>query len=381
MSVLRILFLAISFLSIAAAQNAAVQGIVTDASGAAIPLATVRIENLGTGISTTTTANPEGRYSFPSLPPGTYRIESIAEGFGGQQLAEFQLEVSQVARLDFRLQPGTVVESVQVSAAAVLLNSEATEVGQVIDSKRILEMPLNGRNYLQLAQFTAGALPGGGDGTGARGRGEGQFAAVGMQMAQNNVLLDGNDNSSRTSGGPLGFQAQQVKPPVDAVAEFKVVTNNMSAEYGYRTGAKVLVTSKSGTNQLHGSLYEFLRNEKLDGTNFFANRSGSLHPEVLRRQKPHLLLWVVSGHPHSLRAQLHKQCPVPGHRGTLRFLEAAEYSEYHLRSRDAFRFGSSSGTSSFCECHHSRVADRSCQRRGSRALSYIQHRGPGRPAE
>jgi hypothetical protein len=284
MSVLRILFLAISFLSIAAAQNAAVQGIVTDASGAAIPLATVRIENLGTGISTTTTASPEGRYSFPSLPPGTYRIESIAEGFGGQQLAEFQLEVSQVARLDFRLQPGTVVESVQVSAAAVLLNSETTEVGQVIDSKRILEMPLNGRNYLQLAQFTAGALPGGGDGTGARGRGEGQFAAVGMQMAQNNVLLDGNDNSSRTSGGPLGFQAQQVKPPVDAVAEFKVVTNNMSAEYGYRTGAKVLVTSKSGTNQLHGSLYEFLRNEKLDGTNFFANRSGSEKPTYRQNQ-------------------------------------------------------------------------------------------------
>jgi len=108
--------------------------------------------------------------------------------------------------------------------------------------------------------------------------GEGGFLAVGMHAAQNSILLDGSDNSSRNSGGALGFQAQAVKPSVDSVGEFKVVTNNTSAEYGYRMGAKVIVSTRSGSNDLHGTLFEFLRNDKLDATNFFANRSGAEKP-------------------------------------------------------------------------------------------------------
>lgn len=268
----------------ALAQNAGVQGVVTDSSKAVIVNAAVTVSNVETGIVLRANTNEDGVYLFPSVAPGRYKVECVSAGFAAQQVDGIRLEVNQVARLDFELKPGAVTESIQVSAAAVLINSETTEVGQVIDSKRILEMPLNGRNYLSLAQFTAGALPGGGPGTGARSRDEGQFAAVGMQMAQNNVLLDGNDNSSRTSGGPLGFEAQQVKPPVDAVAEFKVVTNNMSAEYGYRAGAKVIVTSKSGANDFHGSAYEFLRNDAFDGTNFFANRSGAKKPKYRQNQ-------------------------------------------------------------------------------------------------
>ena len=211
-------------------------------------------------------------------------MECQAPGFAPQMAGEVRLETGQTARLDFELKPGAVSQSVEVSAAAVLLNSETSEVGQVIDSKRILEMPLNGRNYVQLAQFTAGVLPGGNSGTGSRARDEGAFASAGSHVAQNNVLLDGNDNSSRSGGGPLGYESQQVKPPVDAVAEFKVVTNNLSAEYGYRAGAKVLVTTKSGGNEFHGSAYEFLRNERLDGTNFFANRSGAAKPTYRQNQ-------------------------------------------------------------------------------------------------
>lgn len=281
---LRPIFLILALAASALAQNAGVQGVVTDSTKAVIINATVTISNLDTGVSFRATTNENGAYLFPSVAPGRYKVECSSAGFAAQQVEGIRLEVNQVARLDFELKPGAVTESIQVSAAAVLINSETTEVGQVIDSKRILEMPLNGRNYLSLAQFTAGALPGGGPGTGARSRDEGQFAAVGMQMAQNNVLLDGNDNSSRTSGGPLGFEAQQVKPPVDAVAEFKVVTNNMSAEYGYRAGAKVIVTSKSGANDFHGSAYEFLRNDALDGTNFFANRSGAKKPKYRQNQ-------------------------------------------------------------------------------------------------
>ncbi len=266
------------------AQNSGVQGAVTDPSKAVVPSATVTITNLETAVSSKAVTNEQGLYLFPLLSPGRYKVECLAAGFAPRQINELRLEVGQTARIDFELKTGTVVESIEVSASGILINSETSEVGQVIDSKRILEMPLNGRNYLQLAQFTAGAQPGGDIGTGARGRDEGQFSAVGLQMAQNNVLLDGNDNSSRTSGGPLGYEAQQVKPPVDAVAEFKVVTNNMSAEWGYRAGAKVLVSTKSGTNQFHGSAYEFLRNEKLDGTNFFANRSGATKPSYRQNQ-------------------------------------------------------------------------------------------------
>jgi hypothetical protein len=266
------------------AQNGSIQGIVSDSSKAVIANAQVTVTNLGTNAARTAATNGDGFYLVPSLDPGQYSVEVTTPGFAPRRLKEFRLETGQTARLDFELKPGAVAETIEVEASAVIINTETTEVGQVIDGKRILEMPLNGRNYLQLAQFTAGVLPGGNLGAGSRARDEGAFAAVGMQIAQNNVLLDGNDNSSRTSGGQLGFEAQAVKPPVDAVTEFKVVTNNTSAEYGYRAGAKVLVSTKSGTNQLHGSLYEFLRNERLDGTNFFANRSGAKKPSYRQNQ-------------------------------------------------------------------------------------------------
>lgn len=265
-------------------QSSAIQGIVTDASKAVIAGANVTITNVETSVARNATTNNDGFYSVPLLEPGRFRINVASPGFSAQKVNEVKLETGQTARLDFELKPGNVVESIEVSSSAVIINSETSEVGQVIDSKRILEMPLNGRNYLQLALFTTGVLPGGNANAGSRARGEGAFSAVGMQIAQNNVLLDGNDNSSRTSGGQLGFEAQAVKPPVDAVTEFKVVTNNMSAEYGYRAGAKVLVSTKSGTNQFHGSAYEFLRNDKLDGTNFFANRAGSKKPTYRQNQ-------------------------------------------------------------------------------------------------
>ncbi|MBM3726065.1 MAG: hypothetical protein FJW40_11645 [Acidobacteria bacterium] len=281
---MRSVFFAVAvFASCALAQDASFQGRVSDPSGAPVSGARVSITNAGTAVTVTRTSNDTGFYTAPLMLPGVYKLRCEVPGFAPQSTGEVRLETGQAARVDFELKLGAVAETVEVNAAAVLINSENTAVGQVIDNKRILEMPLNGRNYLQLAQFTAGVLPGGLN-AGARGREEGAFAAVGMQIAQNNVLLDGNDNSSRTSGGPLGFEAQAVKPPVDAVEEFKVVTNNMSAEYGFRAGAKVMVTTRSGTNEYHGSAYEFVRNDKFDGTNFFANRSGARKPTYRQNQ-------------------------------------------------------------------------------------------------
>ena len=265
-----------------------IQGTVTDDTGAVIPGADVLVANIETGVESSVSTNEVGFYTLPGLNQGLYSVTCSSEGFSSKEFPEVRLEVQQTMRIDCAMTVGSVTETVEVNAAAILIQSEKTEVGQVIDSKRILEMPLNGRNYLELAKFSVGVLPSRemGKGTrhdGVRG-GEGGILAVGMHAAQTNVLLDGADNSSRNSGGALGFQAQATKPSVDAVGEFKVVTNNMSAEYGYRMGAKVLVSTKSGTNQVHGSFYEFIRNDKLDGTNFFANRVGSDKPTLRRNQ-------------------------------------------------------------------------------------------------
>ena len=139
---------------------------------------------------------------------------------------------------------------------------------------------MNGRNYLNLATLTAGTSPN----VGGRTQAEGGFVAGGAHSYQMNVQVDGLDNNTTYSGGPIGYEAQAVKPSIDAVGEFKVITNNLSAEYGSRMGGTVLVTIKSGTNQLHGTAYEFLRNDAFDGTNFFANRSGAAKPEYRQNQ-------------------------------------------------------------------------------------------------
>ncbi|MBI1354815.1 MAG: hypothetical protein GC160_10740 [Acidobacteria bacterium] len=267
------------------AQNSGIQGVVTDESGGVIPAVRVVVTNVDTGVESAAQTNERGFYAVPLLNPGTYKISASAEGFAGATREGLKLDVQQIARIDFKLSVGAVTEVVEVSAAAALLESEQATMGQVIDNKRIVEMPLNKRNYLELAQLSVGILPGATVGAGTRpGREEAGYVGMGMRGYQNNVMIDGVDNGARAGGGPLGFEAQASKPSVDAVGEFKVVTNNFSAEYGFRMGPKVLVSIKSGTNQLHGTLFEFIRNEKLDATNFFANRSGSVKPTLRQNQ-------------------------------------------------------------------------------------------------
>jgi hypothetical protein len=285
---LRILGLAIVLATLAFAQSSGIQGVISDPSGAGVPDVAVTITNTATGVVTSVRSNETGFYSAPFLPLGTYRIGAEKTGFSQVSRDNLTLNVDQIARVDFTLKIGAVAETVEVTAAAALLESETTTMGQVIENKRIVEMPLNLRNYLELAKLSAGVLPARTLGRGARTAGEdnteGGFIALGQRAYQTNVLLDGVDNSSRASGGPLGFQSQATKPPVDAIGEFKVVTNNNSAEYGYRMGGKVVVSTKSGSNELHGTLYEFLRNEKFDGSNFFANRSGAQKPTLRQNQ-------------------------------------------------------------------------------------------------
>ncbi len=262
------------------AQTATVNGVVTDSSQAVISGATVSITNLDTGLRRDARTNETGNYTFTLLPVGRYGMQAASSGFTTQSVPELKLDVDQVARLDFVLKPGALTETVEVSASAALLDSDTSTVGQVISNKSIVEMPLNGRNYLSLATLTAGTAPD----VGGRTQPEGGFGAAGAHAYQMNVQVDGLDNNTLYSGGPVGYEAQAVKPSIDAIGEFKVITDNLSAEYGGRMGGTVLVTIKSGTNQLHGTAYEFLRNDKLDGTNFFANRSGAGKPEYRQNQ-------------------------------------------------------------------------------------------------
>lgn len=143
----------------AAAQNSGIQGVVTDPSGAPVPQVAITITNVATGVATAVRTNEQGFYTAPFLPPGPYRIEANPSGFARVSRENLILNVGQVARVDFELKLGAVAESIEVTAAAALLESETTAMGQVIENKRIVEMPLNLRNYLELARFSAGVLP------------------------------------------------------------------------------------------------------------------------------------------------------------------------------------------------------------------------------
>ena len=197
--------------------HASVSGRVTDPTGAVISGSEVTARHLETNVISRTTTGTEGRYRFSYLRVGAYEIAVHQPGFA-PAARRISLTVGSAFDLPFALSVESRETNLVVSTDAAVLETSRSQVAGTVTHSEIRNLPLNGRNYLQLAQFTAGVLPGGGIGAGSRARDEGAFSAVGMQIAQNNVLLDGTDNSSRTSGGPLGYEAQQVKPPVDAPA-------------------------------------------------------------------------------------------------------------------------------------------------------------------
>jgi len=242
-------------------QTAQITGRVTDASGAVIAGAEVVVTNVATAASRTTQTNETGNYTVPLLPPGSYQVRASASGFQPLLRSGIVLEVEQRAEINFELEVGQVTEQIEVVADAAQLNTMEASMGQVIENKRVVDLPLNGRDYIQLALLSAGALqPIGGR--------FGGFSTAGQKTTQNNYMLDGIDNNSVELAG-AGRQAEMVKPQVDAVQEFKVQTNAYAAEFGRAMGGVVNLTTKSGTNELHGTVFEFLRNEELDAKNFF----------------------------------------------------------------------------------------------------------------
>ncbi len=251
-------------------------GTVVDSSGAVVTDATVKVVNTGTNITVSATTNEFGEYTATSLKPGVYSISAEKSGFKTAVQSAIKLDINQVARVDFSLQPGEVTERVEVTAAEPQIESQTSSIGQVIEETRVHDLPLNGRNFLQLAYLSPGVNQGQ-SGTVQQGgipeneRGNGAIQVNGLMATNNNFLLNGFDNNEQQ----IGFEVLQ--PPVDAIQEFKVQTNSFGADIG-KGGAVVNVVLKSGTNSFHGGLFEFLRNSALDAKNFFDDPASPIAP-------------------------------------------------------------------------------------------------------
>lgn len=252
-----------------------ISGVVTDRTGAVIPGAGIRIVQLNTNLETNLQTNEAGFYSAPALRPGNYEVQASKDGFRPQKSQPIDLRVQDRVVMNFQLELGATSSEITVSAAPPLLESETSSLGQVIEDKSIADLPLNGRNFIQLAILGAGTSPA------QRTAERDTFIANGARGVQNSYLLDGIDNRNRIMGYDKS-SAQIVQPVIDAIQEFKVQTSTFSAEFGQAAGGVVNVSMKSGTNELHGALFEFFRNSELDATPYFQS-SGS-KPAFLQNQ-------------------------------------------------------------------------------------------------
>ena len=243
-----------------------ITGTVTDPSGAVVSGAKVTLTNEGTGAALTTTTGTDGIYKFSPVHIGSYKLEVTSTGFQTTTQSGVTVNIGSTVGLNFSLKPGSQTETVEVTGAAPVLQTQDASVGQVVDQRAVNDLPLNGRNFTFLAQLVQGVNTPQPDTRGNAA--SGAFSANGFRPAQNNYMLDGIDNNSDTVDFLNGTN-YVVLPPVDAIQEFKVQTTNFGAEYG-RSGAAVLnATLKSGTNQFHGSAWEFFRNDVLDARDFF----------------------------------------------------------------------------------------------------------------
>src|SRR5919202_522489 len=264
--------------------NASLTGLLTDTTGAVVPNASVTIKNKATNVETTATTDGSGYYTFASVPVGTYTLTAERQGFKRVVLEDVKLEVGQKARVDTVLEVGAVNESITVPAATLLATQEAT-TGGVIDNRLVAQLPLSGRNWDDLISLVPGVQA---DryteetGSTANGR-TGGVNVHGVRSLQNNFVLDGVDNNS-ISENVQELTTQVARPSVDSIQEFKVSTNPYSAENGRSPGALISVTTKSGGNAFHGTLYEFHRNRIFDANNFFNNRAGARKPQNIQNQ-------------------------------------------------------------------------------------------------
>lgn len=256
-------------------------GTVMDQSGGVIPHAKVSLTNEATNFTTATTTSGEGTYTFTPVKIGTYTVSVEAPGFAKAVQSHLVLNIDQQLVVNLQLHPGAVTQTVTVTTAPPALQTQNASLGHVVTGRSVNNLPLNGRNFTFLAQLVAGVNTPQADTRGNAA--SGAFSANGMRPAQNNYLLDGIDNNSDNVDFLNGTN-YNVLPPVDAIAEFKVQTSNYSAQYGRAGGAILNATIKSGSNQFHGDVWEFLRNDKFDAADFFENAGGLKKGEFRQNQ-------------------------------------------------------------------------------------------------
>lgn len=258
------MFSLVGRVALAQADQGTITGVVEDTSNALIPDAEVTLTNTDTGLVLKAKTNAVGLYVFTPIKIGNYRISATETGFKTTTRENLHLDVEERLNVVLNLSPGIVTESVTVTDEIPLLQTQEGSIGQVLDTESINDTPLNGRNWVYIAQLTAGVAPPFGN---TRGSGSGDFVANGQSAEQNDFVLDGVDNNTNLVDF-LNGSSYVVRPPPDALAEFKIDTSSYSAEFGHSAGAVVNASIKSGTNQLHGSLWEYVRNNDLDAYNW-----------------------------------------------------------------------------------------------------------------
>jgi hypothetical protein len=275
----RVLFvlLAAPLLALAQSFTASVRGVVTDASQAAVPNAKVTITEVDRNAQRETVTDTSGRYVITALPPGRYTLSAEAPGFSGYTRSAFPLQVQQDATINIELSVGAVATAVTVEAGAPLLNTTIATLGQVVENRYILSLPLSGRAPLALVALSPGLTP---SNLSPGGQSNTNFVANGARNSTADVLLDGMSVTDVEQNS--GITNLEYQPSVDVVQEFKVQTNFFSAEFGNTGGSVVNVVTKSGANDVHGDAYEFHRNSALNANSWFSNRAGRSIPDFRR---------------------------------------------------------------------------------------------------
>jgi hypothetical protein len=269
-----LLLLLTSPYSSAQTDQGAITGVVQDSTGAVIPNVEVTATNVDTGLALQIKSNNSGVFVFSPLKIGNYTVSASLKGFRTVSHENLHLDMQQRLNVNITLPAGDVTETVTVESEAPLLQTQSSAVGQVISTKEINDTPLNGRNWVYIAQLTSGVAPPFGN---TRGSGSGDFVANGQRAEQNNFILDGVDNNTNLVDF-LNGSSYIIRPPPDALSEFSLQTSNFSAEFGHSAGAVLQANVKSGTNQIHGDLWEYFRNTNLDAINWNAGPQAVIPP-------------------------------------------------------------------------------------------------------
>src|SRR5216684_2208431 len=259
-----LLSVALSLIMEAQTTTGSILGNVRDKSGAAIPQAEVTAQNVATSLSRSTASDETGAYLITNLPVGEYMIVAQKQGFSKYVRRGIQLTVDQNARVDVALAVGDISQSITVTAESTGVETRSTTVGELVDRTRIQELPLNGRNAMSLARVVPGVISVSAPTIVSQSRSGPAITVAGGRNTQNEFRFDGISHKNLTQNTGLNF------PSPDALQEFRIMTSNYSAEYGRNSGAVVAAVTRAGTNQLHGSFWEFLRNTELNARNFFS---------------------------------------------------------------------------------------------------------------